>query len=108
MEKQKNRMFERRKQMEKQKNRMLEMTAEPTTMVSIPIERFRELILIEDRCMLLMRAVYQDVGLSYNKSKLSLDTSALEAYLRLMDTERYLKIHEQLLKGEDHEGTNQN
>lgn len=91
--------------MEKQKNRMLEMTAEPTTMVSIPLERFRELILIEDRCMLLMRAVYQDAGLNYSRNRLSLDTSALEAYLRLMDTERYWGIF-QKVKG-DKDGTDQ-
>ena len=90
--------------MEQQKHRMLEMTAEPTTMVSIPIERFRELILIEDRCVMLMRAVYQDAGLSYSKEKLSLDTSALDSYLRLMDTERYWMIYGKVKVG-DHDGT---
>ena len=82
--------------MEKQKNRMLEMKAEPTTMVSIPLERFRELILIEDRCMLLMRAVYQDAGLNYSLDRLSLDTYALDSYLRLMDTERYWNIYQKV------------
>lgn len=91
--------------MEKQKNRMLEMTAEPTTMVSIPLERFRELILIEDRCMLLMRAVYQDADLNYSRNRLSLDTSALDSYLRLMDTERYWNIFKKV-KG-DEDGTDQ-
>ena len=90
--------------MEKQKNRMLEMKAEPTTMVSIPLERFRELILIEDRCMLLMRAVYMDAELSYSKKNLSLDTSALDSYLRLMDTERYWMIYDKVRKG-DQDGT---
>ena len=76
-------------------------------MVSIPMERYRELILIEDRCVMMLKAAYQDARLSCDHlNRLSLDVSSLESYLRFMDTERYLMIYEQLLKGERHDGTN--
>lgn len=81
-----------------------DMNIETTQAVNISLTRYEELLIAENELRKLLEAIYQEVSLSYSKDKLSLNTSDIESYLRIADSQRYWKIYDTLndaLKGKD-------
>ena len=82
---------------------MLDMKIEQTQSINISLSRYEELIYAEIELRSLIEAIYQDVSLSYDKKKLSIDSSSLENYLRVADSKRYWTAYD-IVKG-DPDGT---
>ena len=64
--------------------------------MEITLDRLTELLVKEAKLKEVMEALYQDVGLSYNKDRLSIDTISIEVYLRVADSDRYWRVYELL------------
>ena len=64
--------------------------------ITVSDERFTDLVVKEAKLREVMEALYQDVSLSYNKDRLSIDTISLETYLRVADSDRYWRVYELL------------
>lgn len=64
--------------------------------MEINVDRYTELVVKEAKLRDVMEALYQDVSLSYNKDRLSIDTISLEVYLRVADSDRYWRVYELL------------
>ena len=71
----------------------------------ISVDRFAELIVMEQKFHEVIEAVYSASSLSYDKSRLSIDTSSIENLLRVTDADRYWEVYE-ILKEKENE-TNQ-
>lgn len=65
-------------------------------MMEITLDRYTELVVKEAKLRDVMEALYQDVGLSYGKDRLSIDTISVEVYLRVADSDRYWRVYELL------------
>lgn len=64
--------------------------------MEISVDRYTELVVKEAKLRDVMEALYQDVSLSYNKDRLSIDTISIETYLRVADSDRYWSVYELL------------
>lgn len=64
--------------------------------MEITLDRLTELLVKEAKLKEVMEALYQDVSLSYNKGRLSIDTISIETYLRVADSDRYWSVYELL------------
>ena len=67
----------------------------------LPVDRFAELIVMEQKFHEVIEAVYQASSLSYDKSRLSIDTSSIENLLRVTDADRYWEVYEILKEKEN-------
>jgi len=64
--------------------------------ITVSDERFTDLVVKEAKLREVMEALYQDVSLSYNKDRLSIDTISIEVFLRVADSDRYWSVYELL------------
>lgn len=64
--------------------------------MEIALDRYTDLVVKEAKLRDVMEALYQDVGLSYNHDRLSIDTISIEVYLRVADSDRYWNVYELL------------
>lgn len=69
------------------------MTPEKTTMVSISLDEYKQLILKDAFLGAMMQASYSQASISFDSNELVLNADALGGLLKTMDAERYWGIY---------------